>query len=111
MLLYADSSAGDEAILGFEHIAARARQAAHGQLDTYAILAPSDNVAGPLLPTIHDRNGMFAKAYGTRGTWAYLIRPDCHVGHRRTPADVEPLVAHLRRLFHDHQESEVAVSR
>jgi FAD binding domain len=55
---------------------------ARGSLRTYSVLADGVDTACVQLPWVYDRDRAFRAAYGTRGTCAYLVRPDGYVGYR-----------------------------
>jgi 2-polyprenyl-6-methoxyphenol hydroxylase-like FAD-dependent oxidoreductase len=59
-----------------------ARERARGSLRTYSVLADGVDTACVQLPWVYDRDRAFRAAYGTRGTCAYLVRPDGYVGYR-----------------------------
>ncbi|MCX4751133.1 FAD-dependent monooxygenase [Kitasatospora sp. NBC_01287] len=85
-----------------EHLhacAAAARQAAHGLLDSYVLLADGAGPPGLLLPAVRDAAGAFEAGYRPREGEAFVIRPDGHLGARLGPATPEALAAHLRRTF------------
>ncbi|GAA2822723.1 FAD-dependent oxidoreductase [Kitasatospora paracochleata] len=101
LLLYAGRAAADGLL---ERCAAAAREAAHGALDVYVVLAPGragDEPAGdgPALPVVHDEREAFRTGYGARDPEAFVIRPDGYLAGRVHPLDPEPLAAVLRRTF------------
>lgn len=94
LLLYRDAS-----VDGLEELAQVARDAAHGRLAVYAVLAPGVEVGYLALPFVHDAAGEFCAAYG--GLAAYIVRPDGYVGYRAAEAEARGLRAYLGRLFAD----------
>jgi 2-polyprenyl-6-methoxyphenol hydroxylase-like FAD-dependent oxidoreductase len=99
LLLYAGAAAPNEAVRGFETIAAAGRELAGGQLAAYAVLAPGIDEHPGSLATLSDESGEFGSSYGAADTCLYLIRPDGYVGFRAAPAAPEPLLAYLRKMF------------
>ena len=88
LLLYADTSAEEEQVLGLEKLAAAIRQSSGGQVHPYLITAPDLSVPALVdLPVLRDADSAFRDAYGVggSGTAAYLVRPDGHVGFRTRP--------------------------
>jgi hypothetical protein len=99
LLLYADAAAPNEAVRDFDAIAAAARELAGGRLVAHAVLAPGVEQHPTNTTTVRDTSGEFSSSYGADGTCIYLIRPDGYVGFRAAPADPDPLLGYLRRLF------------
>jgi 2-polyprenyl-6-methoxyphenol hydroxylase-like FAD-dependent oxidoreductase len=92
LLLHAAAS-----VDGLETLAQDARDAAHGRLTVYAILAPDVDAGQLALPFVRDAAGEFLDGYG--GAGVYVIRPDGYVGYRAAQADAGRLRAYLGRLF------------
>jgi pentachlorophenol monooxygenase len=99
MLCYGGADAGPADIALFEDAADAAIKAAHGRMDVYLIAAPDADVAGTVLPLIHDRDGNFAQMYSPAGTSTYVVRPDGYLSLSTPGVDVDALVAHLRATF------------
>ncbi|MFC9327094.1 FAD-dependent monooxygenase [Kitasatospora sp. NPDC057015] len=76
-----------------------AASAAHGRLDSYALLTPDARAEGIRLPCVQDGEDGFRTAYRSRPGEAVLVRPDGYLGGRFRPADPDALVTHLRRTF------------
>ena len=96
LLLYADASADAGVLSSFEALATAARERAEPAV--YAVLGPGVDHDLADVPTIEDRDGQFAAAYGASGACAYLIRPDGYIAYRAAPVDPDRLVAHLARI-------------
>ena len=99
MLCYGGVDAGPADVALFEDAADAAIKAAHGRMDVYLIAAPDADVAGTVLPLIHDRDGYFAQMYSPAGTSTYVVRPDGYLSLSTPGVDVDALVAHLRATF------------
>jgi hypothetical protein len=96
LLVYADGSTGEDEYAGFDKLAEKAR----GSLNIYVVASPDATVPGGLeLPVLRDASGAFRNGYGLRGTGAYLIRPDGHVGFRSSPVAASALDEHLAGIF------------
>ena len=95
LLLWPEGEDGGEV----EGIAAAARARARGRLRAYVVLPAGAPDRWSGLPTVRDARGRFSAAYGAGGPFAYLIRPDGHVGYRQAPLDAAALVSHLGRTF------------
>ena len=68
-------------------------------MDVYLIAAPDADVAGTMLPLIHDRDRNFAQMYSPAGTSTHVVRPDGYLSLSTPGVDVDALVAHLRTTF------------
>ncbi|MEH1125639.1 FAD-dependent oxidoreductase [Micromonospora sp. CPCC 206061] len=96
LLAYADSSTAEDEFIGFEKLAEKVR----GFVSIYVVASPDAAVPPALdLPVLRDASGGFRSAYGLRGTGAYLIRPDGHVGFRCSPVSASALDEHLAQIF------------
>ncbi|MEV0720391.1 FAD-dependent oxidoreductase [Asanoa sp. NPDC050611] len=96
LLAYADGGTAPADFAGFEKLAEKVR----GFVNIYVLAAPDASVPDGLeVPVLRDTAGGFRAAYGLRGTGAYLIRPDGHVGFRTSPVDSAALDAHLAGIF------------
>jgi len=96
LLVYADPSTAEDDYTGFEKLAAKARSF----VNLYVVASPDAAVPATLdLPVLRDTSGAFRSAYGLRGTGAYLIRPDGHVGFRCSPVSATALDEHLAGVF------------
>ena len=78
------------------------------QMDVYLVAASDADVAGTVLPLIHDADGDFARNYDVSDTSVFAVRPDGYLviaagrrrRHRRAGAPPEgdvPLKAARRR--------------
>ncbi|MDG4825459.1 FAD-dependent oxidoreductase [Asanoa sp. WMMD1127] len=96
LLAYADGTTPAEEYAGFEKLAEKVR----GFVDVYVVAShDAGPPAGLEVPVLRDPSGAFRAAYGLRGTGAYLIRPDGHVGFRTAPVSAAALDAHLAGIF------------
>ncbi|MEV4538590.1 FAD-dependent oxidoreductase [Asanoa sp. NPDC049518] len=96
LLVHADGATPQEEYAGFEKLAEKVR----GFVNIYVLASPDAAVPEGLdVPVLRDASGTFRAAYGLRGTGAYLIRPDGHVGFRSSPVAAEALDAHLSGIF------------
>jgi 2-polyprenyl-6-methoxyphenol hydroxylase-like FAD-dependent oxidoreductase/heme-degrading monooxygenase HmoA len=96
LVVYADSSTGEEEFVDFEKLAENLR----GNVNVYVLASPDATVPPALdLPVLRDTSGAFRASYGLRGTGAYLIRPDGHIGFRCSPVSASALDEHLARIF------------
>jgi len=96
LLLYADGTTAEDELVGFEKLAERHR----GAVNLYVVASYDAAVPGSLdLPVLRDTSGAFRTAYGLRGTGAYLVRPDGHVGFRSSPVSATALDEHLAGIF------------
>ncbi|GAA1070020.1 FAD-dependent monooxygenase [Kitasatospora arboriphila] len=75
------------------------REAARGELDVYAVLAPGSTADTPGVPAVRDGLDEFRAAYGARSPEAVLVRPDGYLAGRVHPADPAGIAALLRRTF------------
>jgi len=99
LLLYADGSAGPPDVEQFERTADAATEIAGGQLNVYLVAAPGADVAGTVLPLIHDAEANFAKAYSANAHATFVVRPDGYLGFAGEHPDLDGLTAHLRKTF------------
>lgn len=100
LLVYADRTASEAAVMAVEKLCADVRQQAFGEIDVYLLLDADARVPWLLdPPVIRDDAGEFRAAYGVDGTALYLIRPDGHVGFRSQPIDADALRANLQLTF------------
>ncbi|MEV6209877.1 FAD-dependent monooxygenase [Kitasatospora sp. NPDC051914] len=76
-----------------------AREAARGELDVYAVLAPGSAADGLAVPAVRDGLDEFRTAYGARDSEAFLVRPDGYLAGRVHPADPAGITALLHRTF------------
>jgi pentachlorophenol monooxygenase len=75
-------------------------RAAHGQMDVYLVAAPDADVAGTVLPLIHDADGDFARNYDVSDTSVFAIRPDGYLAIAAGGVvDTDELVRHLKATF------------
>jgi 2-polyprenyl-6-methoxyphenol hydroxylase-like FAD-dependent oxidoreductase/heme-degrading monooxygenase HmoA len=96
LLVHADGTTEHDEFAGFEKLAEKVR----GFVNIYVLASPDARVPEGLdLPVLRDAAGGFRTAYGLRGTGAYLIRPDGHVGFRSSPVSAAALDAHLAGIF------------
>jgi hypothetical protein len=66
----------------------------------YGIAAPDAARADhERFPLVIDAEDAFSAAYGARGSFLYLIRPDGHVGDRAAPIDDARLRRHFGRVL------------
>ena len=88
-------------LAALEGVAARARQCAHGRLDTYAVIAAdaAGLAEGCVLPLVVDSAGEFRSAYAATGGSALLVRPDGYLGYRTDSVNADRLAAYLARVF------------
>jgi 2-polyprenyl-6-methoxyphenol hydroxylase-like FAD-dependent oxidoreductase len=96
LLLYADEASP---VQGLRACATAARDAAHGRLNVFAVLAPGAPGEGLGIPQVHDRDGGFRRGYRARPPEAVVIRPDGYIGARLRDPRPEALVRHLRATF------------
>jgi 2-polyprenyl-6-methoxyphenol hydroxylase-like FAD-dependent oxidoreductase len=98
LLLHADDESSAERLRA---CATAARDAAHGRLNVFTVLAPSafDSPGVPGIPRVHDRDSAFARAYGSAPPGAFVVRPDGYLAARFHPPTPEGLAAHLSRTF------------
>jgi hypothetical protein len=100
LLVYADTSTSEHEIIGFEKLAAKVRGQGTNLVNVYVIAHPDANVPQQLdLPVLRDTADAFRVAYGIRGTSAYLVRPDGHVGFRCAPVSAAAIDEHLFKVF------------
>jgi hypothetical protein len=96
LLVHADGSTAPEDYSGLPELAEKVR----GFVNLYVLASPDAAVpAGLDVPVLRDASNAFRTTYGLRGTGAYLIRPDGHVGFRSSPVSAEALDAHLAGIF------------
>lgn len=100
LLLYADDTTSEATILELDTLAAEVGRRASGQVDAYLIASTDARIPADLdLPVLRDSSDTFRRAYDVRGTAAYLIRPDGHVGYRGTEPTLAGLIHYLQRIF------------
>jgi 2-polyprenyl-6-methoxyphenol hydroxylase-like FAD-dependent oxidoreductase len=99
VLLYAAEDAGPADVERFEAAGEAAVAAASGDANVYLIAASGAHVDTTVLPLIRDAESEFEDAYSTGGRTAFVVRPDGYLGYAGGHADVDGLVAHLRRTF------------
>ncbi len=100
LLVYADTSTKEHEVIGFEKLAAKVRGQAPGLVNVYVVAHPDATVPAQLeLPVLRDTADGLRTAYGIRGTSAYLIRPDGHVGFRCAPVTAAAIDEHLLNIF------------
>jgi pentachlorophenol monooxygenase len=99
VLLYAAEDAGPADVERFEAAGEAAVAAARGDANVYLIAASGADVDTTVLPLIRDAESEFADAYSTGGRTVFVVRPDGYLGYAGGHADVDGLVAHLRRTF------------
>ena len=100
LLLYADATADEGEFSRLEKLAITVGQQGCDQIASYLITSSDAQVPNLVeLAVLQDSSGAFADSYGLKGTAAYLIRPDGHVGFRSAPASCDELQAHLRGIF------------
>jgi 2-polyprenyl-6-methoxyphenol hydroxylase-like FAD-dependent oxidoreductase len=99
VLLYAAGDTGPADVERFEAAGEAAVAAARGDASVYLIAAPGADVGTTVLPLIRDAQWDFAEAYSTGGRTAFVVRPDGYLAYAGGHADVDGLVAHLRRTF------------
>ncbi len=100
LLAYADASAQEHEFIGFEKLAAKVRGQGSGLVNAYVIVHPDATVPPQLeLPVLRDTADRFRDAYGIRGTSAYVIRPDGHVGFRCAPVSAAAIDEYLFKVF------------
>ncbi len=100
LLVYADTSTSETEISGFEKLAAKVRSQGTGLVNVYVIAHPDATVPHQLdLPVLRDTADAFRVAYGVKGTSAYLVRPDGHVGFRCAPVSAAAIDDHLFKVF------------
>jgi hypothetical protein len=89
------------AVTGEPLVGARPQeQAAHGQMDVYLVAAPDADVAGTVLPLIHDADRDFARNYDVSDTSVFAIRPDGYLAIAAGGVvDTDELVRHLKATF------------
>ncbi|MEU6174864.1 FAD-dependent monooxygenase [Streptantibioticus parmotrematis] len=98
VLLYADADAQTPELAA---CATAAREAAHGKVDVYAVLAPGTRWTAREVPppTLRDAAGSFREAYGAFGGEAFVVRPDGYLGLRGAAAQAARVSDHLRLTF------------
>ncbi|MFG1806785.1 FAD-dependent monooxygenase [Streptomyces sp. NPDC049040] len=96
LLLYADAGSSAEELRA---CATAAREAAHGRLNVFAVLAPGAPGDGLGVPRVHDRDGEFRRRYGARPPEAVVVRPDAHISARFPRPSPAVLARHLARTF------------
>jgi hypothetical protein len=100
LLLYADATADEGELFRLEKLAITVGQQGRDQIASYLITSSDTQVPSLVeLAVLKDGSGAFADSYGVKGTAAYLIRPDGHVGFRSAPASTDELQPHLRGIF------------
>ncbi len=97
LLLYAENGA---LAADLERVARAAVRAAHGQLNTYVVVAAAAESPATVLPVIVDADGEFAAAYGASAGSAFVVRPDGYLACATAgPLDAERIVTALRTTF------------
>ncbi|WP_246001775.1 FAD-dependent oxidoreductase [Allorhizocola rhizosphaerae] len=100
LLVYADVGMPEPEIVEYEKLAAKVRAQGPGLVNVYVIAHPGATVPALLeLPVLRDAADGFRSAYGVRGSGAYLIRPDGHVGFRCAPVSATAIDEHLFKVF------------
>ncbi|MBB5872847.1 2-polyprenyl-6-methoxyphenol hydroxylase-like FAD-dependent oxidoreductase/heme-degrading monooxygenase HmoA [Allocatelliglobosispora scoriae] len=100
LLVYADATVGEEEMIRFEKLAANIRAEDPDLINIYLLASPDAIVPSRSdLPVLRDDGDAFRAAYGLRGSGAYLIRPDGHVGFRSAPISAAAIDAHLCQIF------------
>ncbi|GIG63079.1 hypothetical protein Lfu02_74510 [Longispora fulva] len=100
LLVYADAATTGDEMFEFEKLAGRVRGQDQDLITVYVLASPDASVPTDLdLPVLRDTADAFRTAYGIRGTSAYLIRPDGHVGFRCAPVSSAALDGHLAKIF------------
>ncbi|NJP47381.1 FAD-dependent monooxygenase [Actinacidiphila epipremni] len=96
LLLYADEGSPAAELRA---CATAAREAAHGRLNVFAVLAPGAPGEGWGVPRVHDRDGAFRHGYRARAPEALVIRPDGYLSARFPAPHPDALTRHLRATF------------
>ncbi|CAN5543778.1 FAD-dependent oxidoreductase [soil metagenome] len=102
LLLYAGPDTSATTVDTFERIATAAAAAARGQLEVFAIAAPTADIASTILPLVVDSHGEFAHMYRASGLSVYVVRPDGYLGFAVSDVDAgiaDELVDHLGMTF------------
>ncbi|WP_024794027.1 FAD-dependent monooxygenase [Tomitella biformata] len=99
MMIYTGDRTGPDDLRAAESLAALARTAAHGELDTYLVVAADAVVLSSLLPVLRDVEGAVAAAYGAVNQSVFVIRPDGYLGHSQPGVDSEALLRYLAKTF------------
>ena len=99
LLLYAAAGSTPDDIAALESLADAAVRAAHGRLEVYLVAAVPADVAGSVLPVVHDADGDFAARYDATRSSVFVVRPDGYLGFAAGEINPEPLLNHLRLTF------------
>lgn len=100
LLVYADPGTTEDELMKFEKLAEKVRSQGDGLVNVYVIAHPEATVPPQLeLPVFRDTADSFRNAYGIRGSSAYLVRPDGHVGFRCAPVSASAIDEHLFKVF------------